>query len=115
DAWAGAGVSPTKHAVAVARPKGLAVSEPVSPRLVRSLVHPDHKAIVDPVQFSPDGRRLFASGYPSGMLQFWDVTAAKELLRVETQPGPRYSTEKRPELPADWSAVYVPQERRKQV
>jgi WD40 repeat protein len=115
DAWAGAGVAPTTHAVTVARPKGLAVSEPVSPRLVRSLVHPEHKAIVDTVQFSPDGRRLFASGYPSGVLQFWDVAAGKELLRLEAQPGKRESTETRPELPADWSAVYVPQERLKLV
>ncbi|MFO0810243.1 MAG: WD40 repeat domain-containing protein [Gemmataceae bacterium] len=115
DAWAGASVAPTTHAVAVARPKGLAVSEPVSPRLVRSLVHTDHKAIVDPVQFSPDGRRLFAAGYPSGVLQFWDVAAGKELLRLDAQPGKRVSFETRPELPADWSAVYVPQERRKLV
>jgi WD40 repeat protein len=115
DAWAGAGVAPTKHTAAAARPKGLAKSEPVSPRLIRSLVHPERKAIVEVVRFSADGRRLFAAGYPSGVLQFWDVTAGKELRRIDTPTGYRGSTETRPELPADWSAVYAPQERRKEV
>jgi WD40 repeat protein len=115
DAWAGAGVAPTTQAVAVARPKGLAVSEPVSQRLVRSLVHPDRKAIVEVVRFSADGRRLFAAGYPSRVMQFWDVAAGKELLRIDTPTGYRGSTETRPELPADWSAVYVPNGRQKTV
>jgi WD40 repeat protein len=98
----------------VTRPKTQITPEPVSPRLVRSLVHPDRKATVSTVRFSADGRRLFTAGYPSGMLQFWDVAAGKELRRIDTPRGYRGSSEYA-ELPADWSAVYVPWEKRKVV
>ncbi|MFO0807645.1 MAG: hypothetical protein U0746_03395 [Gemmataceae bacterium] len=97
----------------MARPKGTAKAEPVSPLLVRSLVHPDRKAIVEVVRFSADGRRLFTAGYPSCVMQFWDVAAGKELLRIDSPTGYRGSSETKPELPADWSAVYMPNERRK--
>jgi WD40 repeat protein len=47
-------------------------------------------------------------------LQFWDVASGKELLRLPTPPGYRGSSEY-VSLPADWSAVYVPWEKRKVV
>jgi WD40 repeat protein len=96
------------------KPKELAKDEPVSPRLVRSLVHPDRKASVWTIRFSPDGARLFTAGYPSGVIQFWDVASGRELRRIESPRGYRGSAEYA-ELPADWSAVYVPREKRKRV
>src|SRR5262249_10327637 len=60
--------------------------------------------------FSPDGARLFASGYPSGVLQFWDVASKKEIRRIETSRG-RGSGEYA-QLTPDWKTLYVPVERR---
>jgi WD40 repeat protein len=115
DGWKDGQVAPTTHTVAVARPKELAKAELVSPRLVRSLVHPDRTASISTVQFAPDGDRLFTAGYPSGVLQFWDVATGKELRRIETWAGYRGSTAEYAALPADWSVVYVPREKRKVV
>jgi WD40 repeat protein len=63
------------------------------------------------VQFSADGRRLFTAGYPSGVLQFWDVDSGKELRRIDTPAGLRGSSDYTA-LTADWSTVYVPREKR---
>src|SRR4051794_28763106 len=93
DSWLEGQVAPTTHTVPVIRPKARAAAEPVSPRLVRTFVHPDRKASVAQVQFSRDGSRLFTAGYPSGVLQFWDVATGKELRRFNTPPGGRGSAE----------------------
>jgi WD40 repeat protein len=112
DSWPAGRVVPTTYAIEVVRPKGIARPEPVSPRLLRSLVHPERKAVVSTVRFSPDGRRLFAAGYPSTILQFWDVAGGKELRRIDGTPAYR-STAEYALLPDDWSAVFVPWEKQK--
>lgn len=111
DSWLGVSVAPTTHAIAVARSKTSTKPEPVSARFVRSLIHPVRKASVSTVRFSADGARLFVAGYPSGVLQFWDVASGKELRRIESPPGYR-GTAEYAELTADWSTVYVPREKR---
>ena len=104
----------TTHTIEVARPKPGPKPELVSARLIRSLVHPARQANVVIVRYSADGSRLFTAGYPSGVLQFWDVTSGKELRRIETPAGYRGSADYA-ELPADWSTAYVPWEKRKVV
>jgi WD40 repeat protein len=99
--------------ITVTRPK-LLKTEPVSARLVRSFVHPDRKAEIAQVRFSPVGGRLFTAGYPSGVLQFWDVATGKELRRITTPSG-GHPTAEYAELSADWSTVYVPWEKRQVV
>ena len=59
----------------------------------------------------PDGARLFTSGYPSGVVQVWDVASRKELRRFNTPPGYRGSADYALLTP-DWAALYVPVERR---
>ncbi len=66
------------------------------------------------VRYSVDGSRLFTAGYPSGVLQFWDSASGKEVRRIETPAGYRGSADYA-HLPADWSTVYVPWEKRKVV
>jgi WD40 repeat protein len=79
---------------------------------LRSLVHPDRKAGVSTVLFSPNGARLFAAGYPSGVLQIWDVASGKELRKIETPRGYRGTSEYA--FPtSDLATVYVPVEKRK--
>src|SRR3954471_23281552 len=93
DSWADGHVSPTTHTVSVIRPKARVADEPVSSRLIRSLVHPERTATIAQVQFSTDGTRLFTAGYPSGMLQFWDVASGQELRRIATPSGGRSTAE----------------------
>jgi WD40 repeat protein len=114
DAWAEGVVAPSAHQVTVVRPKVATKPEPVSPRLVRTLVHPDRKAYTSFLSFSADGRRLAVAGYPSGVIQVWDPWAGKELARVETPPGYRGSADYVC-LTADWRTAFVPHDGRKVV
>src|SRR5262249_41916323 len=67
----------------------------------------ERKASVAQVQFSPDGKKLFTSGYPSGIIQFWDVASGKELRRMDSPPGGRGSIQYAL-LTSDWKRLYVP-------
>jgi WD domain, G-beta repeat len=109
DSWPEGLVAPTTHTISVVRPKGREPTQPVSSRFIRSLVHPERKASVTQVRFSPEGARLFTAGWPSGILQLWDVATGKEIRRINTPP--RRGVSEYTELTADWSVVYVPQER----
>jgi WD40 repeat protein len=68
DAWPAGAVAPTTNTVPVLPPKVAVKTEPVSPRLIRTLVHPVRKSSISLLQFSTDGRRLAVAGYPSGVL-----------------------------------------------
>lgn len=85
-------------------------AEPVAPNLVATLARPDRPAVVSAVRFSPDGRRLLGSGYPSGLVQIWDVTSRKEVRRFDTPAGLRASDDYA-RLTPDWKTLYVPVER----
>lgn len=108
DNWKGAKVAPTTHQVQVLPPRA-AKTEPVSPALAATLVHPDRKAVLGSITFSADGARLFAAGYPSGVVQVFDVAGRKELRRIETPSGLR-GTDRYALLTPDWKTLYVPTE-----
>lgn len=114
DSWPEGKVASTTHSISITEPKAAAKADPISGRLRRSLVHPDRKSGVTQLQFSADGSRLFSAGYPSGVLQFWDVASGKELRRIESPRGYRGSAEYAL-MPDDWSTVYVPKDKRKAV
>jgi WD40 repeat protein len=84
---------------------------PVSSRLIRSLPHPDRTASAWRVAFTPKGT-LFVSGYPSGVVQLWDVRSAKEVRRIESPRGYRGSADYAL-TPDDFSTLYVPIDGRK--
>jgi WD40 repeat protein len=111
DAWTAGRVASTLHSVTILPAKAGPKEEPTAPNLVASLVHPDRKASIWTVAFSPDGTRLFASGYPSGIVQIWDVASRKEVRRINTPPGYRGSADYAL-LSPDWRSLYVPVERR---
>jgi RNA polymerase sigma factor (sigma-70 family) len=110
--WDGAKVRPSTHQTTVVERQPDA--EQVSGRLLRSLPHPNQKARVWLARFSPDGARLLTAGSPTlpspGVLQCWDVNAGKELWSIKWL-GYRHSV-RNAQLPADWSALYVPREQR---
>lgn len=112
--WKGAKVLPTTHAVAVLPAKGGAKAEPVSPLLTATLVHPERKASVGQVKYSADGKELFVSGYPSGVVQIFDVETKKELVRIDTPKGYRGSMEYALLTP-DWKSLYVSDENKRKV
>jgi WD40 repeat protein len=111
DAWTDAIVAPTSHSVNILPPKAGPKEEAIAPNLIASLIHPERTASVWGVKFSPDGDRLFTTGYPSGVVQFWDVRAKKEIRRIETPPGYRGSADYALLTP-DWKMLYVPVEKR---
>jgi WD40 repeat protein len=74
--------------------------------LTGSLAHPKSDANLQQLAFSPDGKKLFASGYTSGVMQIWDVASHKELRRIDTPAGYRSSAEYAL-LSNDWKKLYV--------
>jgi WD40 repeat protein len=88
--------------------------EPVSSRFLRTLVHPDRKASLVDVRFFAGGTRLFAAGYPSGVVQVFDPATGKEVRRIDTPPGLR-STDHYAAPTADFRTLYVAVDRRKVV
>jgi WD40 repeat protein len=96
-------VAPTTHHVAVLPAKPGPKPEPVAPNRIASLVHAEHEAHITDVRFSPDGSRLIASSYPSGVVQIWDVASRKEIRRIETRGQATKIA-----LTADWKTLYAP-------
>jgi WD40 repeat protein len=111
DAWNGAKVASTTHSIAVLPARPGSKEEPIAASRIASLVHPERKANFWTVRFSPDGRKLFGAGYPSGIIQIWDVASRKEIWRVDTPPGGRGSANYALLTP-DWKTMYVPVWRR---
>src|SRR5262245_39884931 len=110
--WKDGQVAPSAHRVEVLPAKPGPKPEPVTPKLVRSLVHSERKSVAWTVKFSPDGSRLLTAGYPSGLIQVFDTGSWKEVRRFETQAGPRSSVSFAVTSP-DMATMYVPLPRRK--
>ncbi len=83
--WKGVSVASTTHTLKVIAPAD-EHSLPVSPRLLRSLRHPQRKDHLWGVRFSEDGR-VSGFGFPSGVFQVWDSRTGAELRRIEAPGG----------------------------
>lgn len=103
--WKAGEVAPSTHSTALVAPKWKQEPEPVSPRFVRSLIHPDRKASLAIVAFASDGR-LLVHGYPSGMFQVFDPHSGKEIRSIETPRGYRGSHDYA-QLSPDRRTLYV--------
>lgn len=86
--------------------------QPVSTRLKGELVHPNRKASIGKLSFSPDGKRVIAGDYPGGVLAVWDVASGNLLRTIETGYGP-HSSLKYFSVSPDWRTVYVSHEKGK--
>ncbi|HKA07281.1 MAG TPA: hypothetical protein VKD71_08495 [Gemmataceae bacterium] len=112
DAWNEGHVAPSVHTVRVAQPRTKITLAPIAPELKKTLVHPDRKASVGQLKVSDDGSRLFVSGYPSGVVQIFELPSGKEVRRIVGPPGFRSSMAYA--VPsADWKTVYIAVESRK--
>jgi len=103
--WDAGKVASTTHAVELTASKWNQKPEPVSPRLLRTVPHPDRKAGTAFVQFAPDGQ-LLVLGYPSGVFQVIDPATGKEVRTIETPRGYRGSHHYA-RLSADAATLYV--------
>jgi len=112
DAWKEGEVAPSTHTIRVLKSRVELTLEPIAPELRKTLVHPDRKATAGRLQFSADGGKLFLAGYPSGVIQVFDVASGKELRRIAGPVGPRSSAQYAV-ASADWKTVYVAVENRK--
>ena len=83
--WKGKAVASTTHTVEVLDAPSLK-ELPVSSRLVRSLPHPERKVSIAFVRFTPKGT-LFTAGFPSGIIQLWDLASGKEIRRIDSPKG----------------------------
>jgi WD40 repeat protein len=79
---------------------------PVSPRLLRSLPHPDRTATIRRVAFTPR-EHLFTAGYPGGVIQVWNAASGKELRRIDSSSTYRGSPDCAA-TPGDFSTLFVP-------
>ncbi len=113
-AWAEGHVRPTTHKLFLLKPPAAAVfkPEPVAANLVATLTHPERAASIWTTRFSADGTRLFAVGYPSGVVQIFDVATREEVRRFNTPSGYQ-ATADYALLTPDWATLYVPTQTRK--
>lgn len=84
---------------------------PVSPRLTKKLIHPDHDERLFPVLFSPDGRSILATSV-SNRLQIWNANTGEQ---IRTLQLPKRSSSNRTfihggigTLAPDGRTLYVP-------
>ena len=68
------------------------VEEAVSPRLARTFQHPDRNSSFASIQFSKDGKRLWAGGYPEGNVVVYEVASGSRLSQIETGKSTRGSS-----------------------
>lgn len=106
DSWSEGQVAPTVHTIELLPVKPGPKAEPISSALVATLPHPVNQASVSSLKYSEDGKRLFTAGYPSGIIQFWDVESLKEIHRINSPPGYRGSSDYAL-LSPDWKTLFV--------
>jgi WD40 repeat protein len=110
EGWKAVPIASTVHSLTVL-PARARTNESVASKLIGTFPHPKTNATIGQVAFSADGTRLFTSGYPSGIVQIWDVSTRKELRRIDTPPGYRSTWEYA--LPTeDWKTLFVPVDKR---
>jgi WD40 repeat protein len=87
ESWPGTVVASSHHDVEIAPPKSGPKLEPVSPRLVSKLEHEHPNGTIGGIRFSPDGKRLIAGDYTSGVIHVWDVETGKRLATMNAGEG----------------------------
>jgi WD40 repeat protein len=104
--WSEGKVESTVHEITVLPARKTVKLLPVTDRLFKTLPHPDRKASIGVVRFTPDGTRLVMLGYPTGVVQVWDTKTWKETARLDTPSGLR-STMNYAQPTPDWKSLLV--------
>lgn len=88
---------------AIAGPK----LEPVSPGLKATLVHADRQGSLYGICYSPDGNRIIAGGYPSGIVEVWEAVTGRQVTKFDAGRGYRATAEYFCVSP-DWKTLFAP-------
>lgn len=112
DSWTTGKVRASELEVRTVSPRSGPAPLPVSPRLTRRLVHPDHDKQVYATLFSPDGRIILAHSLNSARVQVWNAQTGEQvrtlqLPRSSTGPGRIIQSGARTLAP-DGRTLYVP-------
>ena len=95
----------------VVAPRPGAKSEPVSARLIKTLIHTNRQAVIGTVFFAPDGKWIAGCGlYGSGGIEIWDAATGKQLRNIPFPEDYLSQYEPLPE-PPDGHTLYVPIQR----
>ena len=105
--WSSTTVAATKHDVQILPALPGPKAEPVSWRLASKLEHEHHDAMITEVQFSPDGKRLIAGDYHSGLVHVWELAGGKRLATFDMGEGLRASFNYFVVTP-DWKTIISP-------
>lgn len=89
--------------------------DPVSHRLIKTLIHTDRQALIGTVHFAPDGKWIAGCGlYGKGGVQIWDAVTGKQLRNIPLPEG--YSSQFEPlPAPADGHTLYLPVRREQSI
>lgn len=89
-------------------PQSGAKPEPVSPRLIKTLMHTNRQALIGTVFFAPDGKWIAGCGlYGSGGIEIWDEATGKQLRNISFPEGYLSQYEPLP-APPHGHTLYVP-------
>ena len=96
EGWKAGKVNPTTHTLHIEAGTPGPKPQPVTKALLASLPHTERRAGFTQLQFLTEGKQLLAAGYPSGVVQVFDVARRKELGKIAVP---------RAELDPDYASV----------
>jgi WD40 repeat protein len=106
ESWEFGAAAATELDLTVKAPPSGPKLEAISSRLRQSLQHPTRTGSMRGLRYSPDGRRIVAGNYESGVIQFWDVATGRQLTHIDAGPD-NLSAFAGPPLSSDWSVLYA--------
>jgi WD40 repeat protein len=85
DNWDKGQVRSSELEVRTVSPRSGPTPLPVSPRLTKKLIHPDHdeRLLPVPVLFSPDGQSILATSLSSHRLQIWNANTGEQIRNLQ--------------------------------
>jgi WD40 repeat protein len=111
DKWDKGHVRPSEREVRTVSPRSGPPPLPVSSRLTKKLIHPDHDERLFPVLFSPDGRSILATS-TSHRLQIWDANTGEQVRTLQlpkrSSNNGTYVSSGAGTLSPDGRTLYVP-------
>lgn len=99
-------VAPTSTTVEILPAIPLAVRRPISTRIGKRLIHPDHKDAVVGIQFSADDSKIVANTNPKNTIQIWDARTGQQLVTIDA-PDEVNSQEHFVVSTSDFSKLYT--------
>lgn len=107
DSWNKVQIHPSQREARTVVPRNGPQPQPVSTRLTKRLIHPDHEQRIYTSFFSPDSRWIFALAPYTGSLQIWSTQTGEQIRTLRLPKGSRGASGS-PALSPDGRIVYAP-------